>query len=55
MARTAAVACSKVKKNGNIQRTTLWGHAVLADEFRSGVVFGYRSRSEAKDFLLRSQ
>lgn len=46
---------SKVKKNGNIQRTTMWGHAVLADEFRSSVLFGYRSRAEAKDFLLRSQ
>lgn len=46
---------SKVKRNGDIQRTTMWGHAVLAEEFRSGVLFGYRSRVEAVKFLLRSR
>lgn len=51
----ASSVYSKVKKNGDIQRTTMWGHAVKADEFRSGVLFGYRSRAEAKKFLFQSQ
>jgi hypothetical protein len=46
---------SKVKRNGDIQRTAMWGHAVLVEEFRSGVLFGYRSRVDAVKLLLRSQ
>lgn len=51
------VACSgspRLSPSGKEYKTLPWAFVVAVDEFRSGVLFPYGSRSMAKDALLRS-
>ena len=49
----ASCVYSRVKANGDVQRITMWGYSLKADEFVTGIIFGYRSRKEALVNLRR--